>query len=748
MHQRLLRAQAPGQQAFAGHGRSQRLCRTHRPLQTVTRQISCQQQSHDDAHGAAIFTAKTVRKHAVNLSLSLILAAVCSLQQPLPAAADASTTPPPIASSSSAASSAASRTVVDVVSGENSVLNEENTPDNRDSPGNKSEESKNPVADTSEAPYTTADSQQVYLDLSVDGEPRGRLVIKLTGDAPVGTRRFAQLSQGLNGVGYRLSKFDGIAQGFIKNSGQRSLTYDASNMSRVAGGDTVEELEAEMAESTHRHDAAGTVSLIVKDTRTKVGKTKLVAYNGKLIRVEEPTPGESPNGSGFVITTQPAPDLDATNLVIGHLVDGMDVVQQLTKLPTVKANNSVFFKAGKFLGDKRADVAEKGFGRPFQKVLVSASGLYNSAAACPIEVLPVQLVQLCRYLRCTATQLTSIQRSITIILQIRLRSRDGAALNNSVGNGADGLPGAGIVAGPGTAQGFDTGFGSFGAGNTADTSTGSYGNSGAGDNVRSGINTGYSTGSGSTTGVNTGHGHHHGHNTGAGYGTGTGTGITPSADPGNPGCGSGTCTGSNPGTGTGLGSNPGYNSGASAGTGTGSNPGYTGTGSNPGYNSGARTGTGTYTGSDSSISHHADGLPRAGVVPGTGTAQGFHTGSGSFGAGNSAGTNTGYGNAGAGDNVKSGSNTGVRSGHGHHHGHCRGHGSGYGSPGVGGVNSGYTQTPDFGTGTGPGPGTGINKPFCTCAVADAALLVAVKGLVLALRHRWQHWQRQQGHQGC
>lgn len=32
-------------------------------------------------------------------------------------------------------------------------------------------------------------------------------------------------------------------QGFIKNSGQRSLTYDASNISRVAGGDTVEELE-------------------------------------------------------------------------------------------------------------------------------------------------------------------------------------------------------------------------------------------------------------------------------------------------------------------------------------------------------------------------------------------------------------------------------------------------------------------------------------------------------------------------
>ena len=54
--------------------------------------------------------------------------------------------------------------------------------------------------------------QQVYLDVTVDGELKGRLVIQLSGDSPVGAKRFAQLSQGLNGVGYRLSKFDGIAQ--------------------------------------------------------------------------------------------------------------------------------------------------------------------------------------------------------------------------------------------------------------------------------------------------------------------------------------------------------------------------------------------------------------------------------------------------------------------------------------------------------------------------------------------------------
>ena len=45
-------------------------------------------------------------------------------------------------------------------------------------------------------------------------------------------------------------------QGFIKNSGQRSLTYDATNISKVAGGDTVEELEVSLG-STHASPRRG-----------------------------------------------------------------------------------------------------------------------------------------------------------------------------------------------------------------------------------------------------------------------------------------------------------------------------------------------------------------------------------------------------------------------------------------------------------------------------------------------------------
>ena len=66
--------------------------------------------------------------------------------------------------------------------------------------------------------------------------------------------------------------------------------------------------------------------------------------NGQLVTVTE-TFGELPNGTAFAITTQPQPELDSTNLVVGRLVSGADVVERLAALPRVKDNSdSPFFK--------------------------------------------------------------------------------------------------------------------------------------------------------------------------------------------------------------------------------------------------------------------------------------------------------------------------------------------------------------------------------------------------------------------
>ena len=54
-------------------------------------------------------------------------------------------------------------------------------------------------------------------------------------------------------------------QSFIRNEGVKSLSYNASGSSRIAGGDSVQALEDELAASSRSHDQAGLVSIVVKE---------------------------------------------------------------------------------------------------------------------------------------------------------------------------------------------------------------------------------------------------------------------------------------------------------------------------------------------------------------------------------------------------------------------------------------------------------------------------------------------------
>jgi peptidyl-prolyl cis-trans isomerase B (cyclophilin B) len=82
----------------------------------------------------------------------------------------------------------------------------------------------------------------------------------------------------------------------------------------------------------------------VKLPRCRDVKERLVAYQGKLVKVQDAL-GEVPNGTGFTITTAASPQLDSTNLVVGRVVEGMDLVAEIASLPAVKANtNSAFFQ--------------------------------------------------------------------------------------------------------------------------------------------------------------------------------------------------------------------------------------------------------------------------------------------------------------------------------------------------------------------------------------------------------------------
>ncbi len=58
------------------------------------------------------------------------------------------------------------------------------------------------------------------------------------------------------------------------------------------------------------------------------------------------------------------------------MLEGQELLASLTALPTNRNADEagLFYAVAKNIGDKRAAVAEKGFGRPLAKVVVAACG--------------------------------------------------------------------------------------------------------------------------------------------------------------------------------------------------------------------------------------------------------------------------------------------------------------------------------------------------------------------------------------
>ena len=68
--------------------------------------------------------------------------------------------------------------------------------------------------------------------------------------------------------------------------------------------------------------------------------------------------------------------LDKTNVIVGEVTQGLDVLNAVAALPTVKDNSRVaVLRRREANGDKRATVAEQAFGKPFAKVTVAKCGV-------------------------------------------------------------------------------------------------------------------------------------------------------------------------------------------------------------------------------------------------------------------------------------------------------------------------------------------------------------------------------------
>lgn len=208
----------------------------------------------------------------------------------------------------------------------------------------KAEENDNGTNSTPTCSSEKNPTKRAFLDISIDGEPVGRIVIGLYGnDTPLGAARFGNLVSGMAGISYRRKEFVKIMPGYVQHGGVRSYGVDAEMASRTGSNlgaeNLVDEWERAKEKCPGTKNLAGTVSLVVIDPSRPPPKLKLVARGGKL-EIDEEEIKAAPNGTEFIIAAKDSPELDDSALVVGKVLEGMEVVERIGQVKTVQENTS------------------------------------------------------------------------------------------------------------------------------------------------------------------------------------------------------------------------------------------------------------------------------------------------------------------------------------------------------------------------------------------------------------------------
>ncbi|CAN8066366.1 unnamed protein product [Agarophyton chilense] len=195
-------------------------------------------------------------------------------------------------------------------------------------------------------------SDRVFFDISVAGRPVGRVVIQLFADAaPVSVDTFKRL-----------------VEGTLRNRSGRTAGYKYAQAARVISGKRVDLGRVKQIDELNQQPGVPQRQIVTVQVPENRDSNHLSHDAKGLVSVQR--------GGSFEFSVLLAPDaeLDSTHLVIGRVVDGMNVVQVLGNVPTNrKTNRDGFRNIGKAIGDARAKVDLED--KPLQKIQITNCGL-------------------------------------------------------------------------------------------------------------------------------------------------------------------------------------------------------------------------------------------------------------------------------------------------------------------------------------------------------------------------------------